>query len=316
MSAASPTASEPPPGGIRARALAKSFGPQQALQPLDLEIAAGSLVGLIGPNGSGKSTLMRCLVGLCRADQGDIWIDGQPLRGDGAAIRHRLTYAPGEMGVYRETRGRAHLDWFLRGRPAAARRKAREIAEHLGLPLHKRVGQYSHGMKRQLVFAAAMAPKVPIRILDEITEGLDPSKRTQIIEVLCTDAQEGTTILLSSHHFGEVDRVCERILFLQEGRILEDTRASAVRDRAERLLRLVWDDPLAARAFERGLDPTQFARARREEGSGELVLELHQPDPRPVLAHLPSALSAPREVHFGAATLQDLYRDLYGVEGT
>ena len=314
----SPTIPQAPPGpgSIRVRGLSKSFGSNQALAPLDLDIQSGGIVGLIGPNGSGKSTFMRSLIGLIRPDAGSIWIDGLELKGDGRNVRERLTYAPGEMGVYREMRGRDHLDWFLRGRDKATLAHARELATGFGLPLERRMGSYSHGMKRQLVFAAAMAPKVPIRILDEITEGLDPSRRTQVTETLRKDALTGTTILLSSHHFGEVDRVCDRILFMRQGQVIADTKASVIHDRAARLLRLTWNSEGPAQSVLDAIPANIYDKARI--AGNELVLELTEPDPRPTLALLESLtdLPAPAQVQFGSSTLKAIYRDLYGVEGT
>jgi len=303
------------PGSIQVRHLEKTFGDARALWPLDLTVDPGSIVGLIGPNGSGKSTLMRCLVGLTRPDRGEIWVDGLRLTGDGVGVRKRLTYAPGEMGVYREMRGREHLHWLLRGRDRAARERGQRLAQDLGLPLQRRVGTYSHGMKRQLVFAAAMAPRVPIRILDEITEGLDPSRRTEVTEVLEADRQSGTTILLSSHHFGEVDRVCERILFLQAGKVLEDASSARIRDRAARLLRVVWSTEAEAMTYLDSLPSEAYLVKHRRVH--ECVIELADHDPRPILAHLKQLPGPPPlRLQFGSTTLADLYRDLYGVEGT
>ncbi len=314
----SPTLPQAPPGpgSIRVRGLAKTFGQNQALAPMDLDLAGGGIVGLIGPNGSGKSTLMRSLIGLVRPDSGSVWVDGLELAGDGRNVRERLTYAPGEMGVYREMRGQAHLDWFLRGRDKATRQRARELATGFGLPLDRRMGSYSHGMKRQLVFAAAMAPKVPVRILDEITEGLDPSRRTMVTETLRKDAETGTTILLSSHHFGEVDRVCDRILFMKLGHVIADTKASIIHDRAARLLRLSWSTQGPAQTVLDALPQSSYDKAR--VAGTELVLELTRADPRPTLALLDELpdLPAPGQVQFGASTLKAIYRDLYGVEGT
>ncbi|MEZ6004901.1 MAG: ATP-binding cassette domain-containing protein [Planctomycetota bacterium] len=303
-----------PAGGIRTAGLCKRFGAHTALEPLDLTVEPGSVTGLIGPNGSGKSTMMRCLIGLVAPTQGRVWVDGVPLTGDGLAIRRRATYAPGEMGVYREMKGQAHLDWFLRGRDRETRRRARELASELGLPLERKVGMYSHGMKRQLVFAAAMAPDVPVRILDEITEGLDPSKRTQVTDVLARESGRGTTVLLSSHHFGEVDRVCQRVLFMQAGRLLEDTSAAAMRDRAARILRVSYAQPTDAAAIEQRWPAALGPRCSRREHT--LVFELPSQDPRAALEFLAAQAETPREVRFGAHTLADLYQDLYGVEGT
>ena len=300
---------------IRARGLERRFGTHPALTPFDLDVPRGAITGLLGPNGSGKSTLLRCLVGLVRPDAGTAEVDGVALTGDGTAIRRRCTYSPGEIALYGELTGRAHLRWFLRGRGGAALKRAIAVAEELELPLDKKVRGYSHGMKRQLLFAAALAPNVRVRILDEASEGLDPSKRGQILDLLEADARSGTAILLSSHHLGEVDRVCDRLVFLNAGRKVGDEDSASVRERAGRLLRIDYgDDALAARA---AAAMSGFVDSQPRIREGALTVELVHADPRAALANLATLkdLPAPRAVEYGRLSLAELYRDLYGVEG-
>jgi ABC-2 type transport system ATP-binding protein len=290
----------------------RRFGDHQALHPLDLEVTPG-VTGLLGPNGSGKSTFMRCLVGLVRPDAGEVTIDGVPLAGDGVAVRRRVTYAPGELALYGELTGEQHLGFLVRGRDRGALGRARAVAQELGLPLNRRVRGYSHGMKRQLLFAAAMGPEVPVRILDEPTEGLDPTKRAAVLEILGRDAAAGRTILLSSHHLGEVDAACERIAFLDAGRLVALEESAAVHERMARLVRVWWDGGLPARAVEL-LDGLDGAQARQEDE--HLAVTLPSGDPRGFLAALAAAeLPAPSAVEHGRISLNVLYREIYGVEG-
>jgi ABC-2 type transport system ATP-binding protein len=304
-----------PPGDRRvvARGLTRRFGERVALQPFDLEVGPGGVVGLLGPNGSGKSTLLRMLIGLVRPDAGSATVDSEPVVGDGTAVRRRCAYAPGEIALYGELRAGEHLAWFLRGRGREALERARRTAHELGLPLDKRVHTYSHGMKRQLMFAAALAPRVGVRILDEVSEGLDPNKRSAVLDLLAEDAAQGTTILLSSHHLGEVDRACDSFAFLSEGRLLALERASELRARAARLLHVAWEGVDEAE-LERGLAALRGLRVQRK--GVQAVVELDQPDPRPALAVLASSpgLPAPSSVRYGELSLRELYRDLYGVE--
>lgn len=302
-------------GRISVRGLTRCFGARIALHPIDLDLGPGGITGLIGPNGSGKSTFLRCLIGLVRPDAGSAVVDGMPLAGDGTAIRRRCAYAPGEIGLVGELSGRAHLEWLLRGRAAGARERARDIARDLGLPLDARTRTYSHGMKRQLLFAAALAPSVRVRIFDEATEGLDPSKRSRVLEMLVEDTARGTTIVLSSHHLGEVDRVCDRLVFLNEGRKLAEETAQSVAARAQRFVRLTFPDgtdmPRVTRAVE-GLD-----HARIDVDRERIDVHLDRDDPRPFIAAVCSndSIPRPRSIEFGALSLAELYRELYGVEG-
>jgi len=287
-----------------------------------LDLGPRGVIGLLGPNGSGKSTLLRILVGLVRPDAGTASVDGTLLEGDGTAIRRRATYAPGELALYKELRADAHLEWFLRGRGRESIARARGIAEQLGLPLKARVRTFSHGMKRQLVFAAALAPDVRVRILDEPTEGLDPSKRGAVLDLLAADARErGTTIVLSSHHLGEVDRACDRLVFLSGGKKIADETPASLSARAGRVLRLDFPGDSDRSRIEAALHKLGGASLARLEvtadGALRASLVLDTDDPRPFTAKaLASAdLPRPRAFEYGRLSLAEIYRELYGVEG-
>ena len=309
----------PPAPGIEVTGLTRSFGSVVALQPLSLTIHSGQITGLLGPNGSGKSTFLRLLVGLTPPDSGGARVAGVALTGDGAAIRRRATYLPGEIGVYGEFTGREHLAWLLRGRKHAARRQACSLADELGLPLERRVHGYSHGMKRQLLLAAALAPRVPVRILDEPTEGLDPTKRAHVLELLRRDVRaHGTTILFSSHHLGEVEQGCERILFLHRGRLVDEAEAQTVRDGARRMLKITWEEGAGAPSPENlhtALESIGVTDVRLEGTQATLLLPAD--DPREALGALLANpdLPAPASLQFGTLSLRELYRVLYGTEG-
>jgi ABC-2 type transport system ATP-binding protein len=316
--AASPSSTHaaPAPGDRRvvARGVTRRFGAKIALHPLTLEIGPGAVTGLLGPNGSGKSTFMRILTGLVRPDAGSAVVDGVPLRGDGTAIRRRITYSPGELHLYGEMRGAEHLTWFLRGRGEAARARALEMAGGMGLPLERRVRGYSHGMKRQLVFAAAMAPDVGVRILDEPTDGLDPSARSEVLERLRADAAGGTTILLSSHHLDEVDLVCSRLVFLNEGRLVADETTADVRERASRVILFTWSPDADITGIEGRLAGDGVDAVRRD--GAHVSVSLASADPRAFLARFAAldGLPAPASIEHGLLSLKELYRELYGVE--
>lgn len=314
MNAHSPVAA-PRTATLSVRGLTKRFGANLALAPLDLELGPGGIVGLLGPNGSGKSTFLRLLTGLVPRDGGAATVAGVELAGDGTAVRERASYAPGEIGLYRELTAREHLAWFLRGRDAGALPRAIVLAAQLGLPLEKRVRAFSHGMKRQLMFAAALAPDVPVRILDEPTEGLDPSKRGEVIELLRADASPARLVLLSSHHLGEVDRVCERLVFLDRGVKIADERAAELHARAQRLVRVSFE-PGAPLARLPEFAPAWGARGVRVLGE-RAVFELEGGDARVFLARATADTRFPRpvSVEYGQLSLAELYRDLYGVEG-
>lgn len=301
-------------GEIVVDGLTRRFGPTVAVHPFQLRLGPGGIAGLLGPNGSGKTTLLRMLLGLVPPNAGRCSVDGVELVGDGTAIRAHASYSPGEIAVYGEMRAARHLEWLLRGREAQALQNALALARDLELPLRQRVHGYSHGMKRQLLLAAALAPDVRVRILDEPTEGLDPSKRGHVLDLLAADAAQGRTILLSSHHLGEVDRICDRMLFLKRGELLEEETARALHARARRALQVRWSEPVDAATVERILSPHGELRLSDEKRA---TLFLADEDPRAAIRAVAESdqLPEPATLVFGELSLQELYRELYGTEG-
>jgi ABC-type multidrug transport system ATPase subunit len=188
------------------------------------------------------------------------------------------------------------------------------MAERFDLPLTRKVRGYSHGMKRQLCFAAALAPDVRLRILDEITDGLDPSRRGQVLDALREDADSGTTLLLSSHHLGEVDRACDRMIFLNEGELIADESPASVLERTSRLVHLTYAKALTEEQLARLQGPT----VERVHPSGEHVsVWISDSDPREFLASLAqhTDLQSPRRIEYGSLSLSQMYTDIYGVRG-
>ena len=304
------------PGVLVGQGLTRRFGEHTAVRPFDLEVGPGGVTGLLGPNGSGKSTYLRMLLGLVRPDGGRASVDDVELEGDGVGIRRRVTYMPGEVHVYGEMRGGEHLAWLLRGRGREALERAQRIGEELGLPLERRVRGYSHGMKRQLFFAAAMAPDVRVRVLDEPTEGLDPTKRGEVLRRLRADVERnGTTILFSSHHLGEVERLCDRVLFVRQGELLDEESARLLLQRARRSLRLTFPEDADPERLRAALEP--LGAEVRLDGHRATLFPQADADPVDLLRGVVTRgdLPAPASLVYGEMSLQDLYRELYGVEG-
>ena len=303
---------------IEARGLCRRFGPVQAVDRVDLEVATGEVTGILGPNGSGKSTFLRILVGLVRPDNGSARVAGVELKGDGTAVRRRVTFSPGEIALYGELPAHEHLAWLLRGRPAAALTASQAVAERLGLPLQKRVHEFSHGMKRQLLFASAMGPDVAVRILDEPTEGLDPSKRSEVLALIAEDAAKGKTILLSSHHLSEVEEVCDRLVFFFRGQVLADEDPVELKRLAEHSARLEYGSEAEARAAAVVLAKAPGTAMVMTDGKA-VRLELEgSGDAFERLASLRAAtrdLAAPVSLEVGKLSLTELYERVYGVRG-
>jgi ABC-2 type transport system ATP-binding protein len=198
--------------------LVKTFGTTRALDGLDLAVETGEVHGFLGPNGSGKTTTIRVLLGLLRADSGDVTLlGGDPWR-DAVALHRRLAYVPGEVTLWSKLTGGEVIDLLgrLRGDLDPARRDA--LLERFELDPTKKARSYSKGNRQKVGLVAALASRAELLILDEPTSGLDPLMEAVFQDCIREAKAEGRTVLLSSHILAEVEALCDRVSIIRAGR--------------------------------------------------------------------------------------------------
>jgi ABC-2 type transport system ATP-binding protein len=203
---------------IRISGLAKAFGRTQALDGLDLTVTTGEVHGFLGPNGSGKTTTIRILLGLLRADAGEIrLLGGDPWR-DAVALHRRLAYVPGDVTLWPKLTGGEVIDLLarLRGDLDPARRD--ELLDRFELDPTKKARTYSKGNRQKVGLVAALASRAELLVLDEPTSGLDPLMEAVFQECIRELRSEGRTVLLSSHVLAEVEALCDRVSIVRAGR--------------------------------------------------------------------------------------------------
>src|SRR5919108_1928674 len=213
-----------PAGGVVAERLGKRFGELWALRDFDLEVAPGSVLGLLGHNGAGKTTAVRILATLALPTTGSARVDGLDVVADAARVRARIGLAGQAATVDGLLSARANLE--LVGRlhhlpRGEARRRAGELLERLGLAdaADRLVKTYSGGMRRRLDLAATMVAAPPVLFLDEPTTGLDPHSRNDLWALVRELVRDGATVLLTTQYLEEADRLAGGIVVLAEGRI-------------------------------------------------------------------------------------------------
>ncbi|NLG45295.1 ABC transporter ATP-binding protein [Gordonia sp. (in: high G+C Gram-positive bacteria)] len=214
---------------IDVRGLVKKFGSFTALDHLDLTVSAGEVRGFLGPNGAGKSTAIRVLLGLLRADDGEIrMFDGDPWR-DAVALHRRLAYVPGDVTLWPNLTGGECIDYLarLRGGVDAARRA--ELLERFELDPTKKGRTYSKGNRQKVALVAALASNADLFIFDEPTSGLDPLMETVFTDYVNQLRAQGTAILLSSHILSEVEKVCDTVTIIRAGRAVESGTLAELR---------------------------------------------------------------------------------------
>lgn len=195
--------------------------PVPALLPLDFELRAGNVLGVLGPNGSGKTTLLRVLAGLQRPTAGSASILGAAPTA--TALRRRVAYQPEGPPPLPVLTGRELLQWHgcqlgLPNRQADARADALLRQFDLARAAHRQVRTYSTGMQRRVLLAAALLGEPAVLLLDEPTAGLDPVGSELVVAALRERAAAGAVLVMASHHLQEVEQVCDSVLVLHDGR--------------------------------------------------------------------------------------------------
>jgi ABC-2 type transport system ATP-binding protein len=237
--------------------LQKKFGAITAVADVSFSAAPGKILGLLGPNGAGKSTTISMLAGLTKPDSGSVKIDGRALGTGADPAKRQLGLVTQEIALLEELPARMNLEFFgalygLSGKPLEARIAAAleltSLADRAGDP----PGEFSGGMRRRLNIACALLHEPKILLLDEPTVGVDPQSRNAIFETIETLAGEGRTLIYTTHYMEEVERLCDRIVIIDHGRVLADDSLPGLLARAPLTnnLALKYDLPPDAAALD------------------------------------------------------------------
>jgi len=267
--------------GVQIRSLRKSFRSlrrtHDVLQGIDLDVAPGEVVGLIGPNGAGKTTLMSCLLGFLHPDAGEIAIDGKS--NDDLDVRRRTGFVPERMNFDRRATGWAFLRYMARlAEVPDADAKSKAMLERLGLTnaADKKLSQYSRGMLQRIGMCQALIHEPSYLFLDEPTSGLDPNGVLLVRDLIAEQKARGAAVLLNSHQLAEIEKVCDRVVFLHRG-VIE--RAETLRHADKIVVAVTMLPGFDAVAVERiaGAAPREnvvIASVETENDIAELVREL------------------------------------------
>jgi ABC-2 type transport system ATP-binding protein len=214
---------------IAVQELTKVFGPQTAVDHLTFEIPAGQIVGFLGPNGAGKSTTLKMLTGMLEPTSGRATICGLDLLNDTLEVKRRIGFVPESGAVFESLTGLEYLEMVaaLYGiAEQAARERIKQFIAFFDLSFEtltdKLLGAYSKGMRRKVVITSALLHNPPVVFFDEPLDGLDANAAVGFKALIQTLAREGKTIVYSSHILDVVERMCDRVIIIDKGKLLLD----------------------------------------------------------------------------------------------
>ncbi len=285
-----------------------------ALDDLSLHIEPGQVFGILGANGAGKSTLLQVMLGLLAKDNGEVIVGGHSLDDDASKVRALFGLIPQAPAFYPTLTVAENLEFFSAARAihrGLQARETRRVCAISGLEqwLKHRAGRLSGGLQRRLNLAIGLLGKPPILCMDEPTVGVDPQSRQFILDSVSALANQGTTVLYTSHYMEEMQRLCDRVAIMDRGRILAQGRLSDLLNRAP-VLRIEFSGEVP--------DATLDALSRPFNGRAihSRLLELQTSDPADCMERLGGLLQAhnitPASVSYGGEDLQQLFFRLTG----
>jgi ABC-2 type transport system ATP-binding protein len=232
---------------IRTEKLTKSYGSHRGIVDVGLEVQKGEVFGFLGPNGAGKTTTIRVLLDLIRPTSGKAYVFDIESSADPAAIHRRIGYLPGEFALYDRLTGGQTLDYFGNLRGGVDRAYQAELIERFDLDPSRRFREYSKGNKQKVGLVAALQNHPELLLLDEPTSGLDPLVQQTFFSLLRESVKDGGTVFLSSHILSEVERSCDRVAIIRDGRLVRVDSVDALRDLSHHQveLRFTGEPPIA-----------------------------------------------------------------------
>jgi ABC-2 type transport system ATP-binding protein len=205
---------------IQTENLTKYYGNSRGIEEINLSVKDGEVFGFLGPNGSGKTTTIRILLDFIRPSSGRARLFGLDAHTDSIRIKSRIGYLPGEYGMYEKMKAIDYLQFLGSLRSDKKPPMKDKLIELFDVDISRRIKSFSHGNKQKLALVQAFMHDPELLILDEPTNGLDPLIQQQFYELILELKESGKTIFFSSHILSEVERICDRVAILREGKLV------------------------------------------------------------------------------------------------
>ena len=232
---------------IETQKLTKFYGPHRGIVEVDLAVEQGEIYGFLGPNGAGKTTTIRLLLDLIRPTSGRAFVFGVETTVDPVAIHRRVGYLPGEFALFDRLTGGETIEYFGNLRGGVDPLYQADLVARFDLDPSRRFKEYSKGNKQKVGLVIALQHRPDLLVLDEPTSGLDPLIQQTFFELLRETVAEGRTAFLSSHILGEVEKTCDRVAIIRDGRVVAVDRVEALRGLAHHEVELRFNAPVIRR---------------------------------------------------------------------
>ena len=257
---------------IKVESLVRDYGGGKGVFDISFHVKQGEAFGFLGPNGAGKTTTIRHLMGFLKPRSGSCTMGGLDCWRDRDKVQARLGYIPGEISFFEDISGAEFLKFIAEYRRIGTQNRKGELLERFELNPKTKIKKMSKGMKQKLGIVAAFMHDPDILILDEPTSGLDPLMQSRFIDLIADEKKHGKTILMSSNMFEEVERTCDRIGIIRQGRMVAVDNAAALRERHTRNYTVTLANESDAQAFaadfsgiQNGLEVTVTTKQSLEE---------------------------------------------------
>lgn len=215
---------------IEVKGVTKCFDGFRALDNISMTVPDGAVYGLVGPNGAGKSTVIRHLTGIYRQDSGEILVDGQPVF-ENPSVKSRIAYIPDDIFYFSNATIRETANFYRSIYPQFDEERFKKLGELFELDPKRQMRRLSKGMQKQAAFWITVSLRPDVLVLDEPVDGLDPVMRRQIWSIIMSDvAENGTTVLISSHNLRELEDVCDHVGIMNKGRIMLERTLSDLQE--------------------------------------------------------------------------------------
>jgi ABC-2 type transport system ATP-binding protein len=290
---------------VEVRELTKKFGNFTALDHVELTMDAGEICGFIGPNGAGKSTTIRVLLGMLKPTSGTVKIFGLDAWKDAVQIHKKVAYVPGDANLWPNLTGGEVIDLFLKMRGKGGPSKKEELLKRFELDPTKKCRTYSKGNRQKIALISAFASNADLYILDEPTSGLDPLMERIFQECVLEVKAEGKSVLLSSHILSEVEKLCDKIAIIRQGKIIETGTLSEMRHLTRTKLTIKTKETIPALQEMKGIH-------NLEQSDSEFVFQVDTEELGNIIQYI--STFGIEKLESASPTLEDLFMRHY--EGT